>query len=369
VLKVISNYGCTDTVSRMVSIFNKPVVNFTLDNTCKGSNLVIANNTTFANGLARVKYNWNFGDNSQPSSAIVPVKVFGAIGGYYVTLTATDTVNGCFDSLRVLAQVKDKAMVDFTVGNGCVGKDVAFTNQSIIPGGLPAGVNPIYTYQFGDNTTSNNPNALHAYVLGGQKIVSLSVNLDGCIETKLDTIFISAPISISFNKDSLTPNNVRFTANKPGLARYSWNFGDGSAIVNTTSNVITHIFDRKGWNVVTLTVQDSNSCDAVYVDSVNIDRRVGLEDNSFASSVNFNIYPNPFTSTSKIEFDLNSAEKVSVEVFDMLGRKVYSQNVGTMTAGVQSINLNENQFDAKSAVYMVRVYIGNDVISRQLVKQ
>ena len=369
ILKVISNYGCTDTVSRMVSIYNKPVVNFTIDNTCKGSNMIITNNTTFANGLSSVKYNWNFGDNSLPNSAAVPVKAFGAVGTYYVTLTATDTVNGCFDSLRVLAQVKESAMADFTVENGCVGKDVPFTNQSIIPGGLPVGVNPIYTYQFGDNTTSNNPNALHAYVLGGSKTINLIVDIQGCRDTATKSIMISAPIAISFIKESLTPNNVRFTANKPGLARYSWNFGDGSAIVNTTSNVITHIFDRKGWNVVTLTVQDSNSCDAVYVDSVNIDRRVGLEDNSFASSVNFNIYPNPFTSTSKIEFDLNSAEKVSVEVFDMLGRKVYSQNVGTMTAGIQSINLNENQFDAKSAVYMVRVYIGNDVISRQLVKQ
>jgi PKD repeat protein len=369
ILKVISNYGCTDTISRLVSIYNKPVVNFTVDNTCKGSNMIIANNTTFANGLSSVKYNWNFGDNSLPSSSVVPVKSFGAIGSYYVTLTATDTVNGCFDSLRVLAQVKDRAMADFTAENGCVGKDVPFTNQSIIPGGLPVGVNPTYTYQFGDNSTSNSPNALHAYVLGGSKTINLIVDIQGCRDTATKSIVISAPIAISYNKDSLTPNNVRFTANKPGLARYSWNFGDGSPIVNTTSNVITHIFDRKGWNVVTLTVQDSNACDAIYVDSVNIDRRVGIEDNSFASSVNFNIYPNPFTSTAKIEFDLNTAEKVSVEVFDMLGRKVYSQNVGNMAAGVQSINLNENQFDAKSAVYMVRVYIGNDVISRQLIKQ
>ncbi|MFN3445885.1 MAG: PKD domain-containing protein, partial [Bacteroidia bacterium] len=39
ILKVISNYGCTDTISTTVSVFNKPTAAFTLDNTCKGSNL------------------------------------------------------------------------------------------------------------------------------------------------------------------------------------------------------------------------------------------------------------------------------------------------------------------------------------------
>jgi PKD repeat protein len=364
VLKVISNYGCIDTVSKVVNIFNKPVVNFTLDNTCKGSNLIINNNTTFAGGLARVKYRWNFGDNTLPRTEAVPNKAFGAIGSYFVTLVATDSVNGCLDSMRIVAQVKDKAMADFTAENGCVGKDVNFTNQSIVP----AGTSPVFTYLFGDNGTSNQPNTTHAYAIGGSKTIRFIVDIDGCKDTATKSIIISLPISVDYTIDSLSPNSYRFTANRTGLARYTWNFGDGTPLVNTSSNVYTHIFDRKGWNVVTLTVQDSNACDAVSVDSVFIDRRVGLND-VIAENVNFNVYPNPFATTTNVAFDLDKSEKVVLDVYDMMGRKVYTYQAGTLTAGPQSIEIDETKFDAKSAVYMIRLSIGTDVISRQLIKQ
>lgn len=266
--------------------------------------------------------------------------------------------------MRIVAQVKEKAMADFTAENGCVGKDVTFTNQSIIP----AGTSPVFTYAFGDNSTSNQPNTTHAYVQGGTKTITFTVDIDGCKDIATKSIVISLPISVDFTIDSLSPNSYRFTANRTGLARYTWNFGDGTPIVNTSSNVYTHIFDRKGWNVVTLTVQDSNACDAVAVDSVEIDRRVGLND-LLAERVNFNVYPNPFATSSKVVFDLDKSEKVVLDVYDMMGRKVYTYQAGTLTAGSQNIEIDETKFDAKSAVYMIRLSIGSDVVSRQLIKQ
>lgn len=364
VLKVISNYGCTDTVSRVVSIYNKPVVNFTLDNTCKGSSLVINNNTTFADGLGKLRYRWNFGDNTLPRTEAVPVKTFGAIGSYFVTLLATDTLNGCFDSLRIVAQVKEKAMADFTVDNGCVNKGLLFTNQSIVP----ANTTPTFSYQFGDNTTSSSPNPTHTYVTSGSKTINLTVDIDGCKDVATKTIIISSPITVEFAKEWLSHNNVKFTSNRTGLARYSWDFGDGTPVLNTSSNVVTHIFERKGVNNVTLTVQDSNACDAMFTDTVSINRNVGMND-ILAEQLNFNVYPNPFATSTKVVFDLDKSEKVTLEVYDMLGRKVYTNNAGNLNAGSHSMEVNESNFDAKSAVYMIRLTIGTNVISRQLVKQ
>jgi PKD repeat protein len=364
VLKVISNYGCTDTISTTVSVFNKPSAAFTIDNACKGSNLIINNNSTFADGLTRVKYRWTFGDNSAPKTDATPVHAFGAIGTYFVKLVATDSVNGCVDSIQSIATVKDKAIADFTTSNGCAGKAVTFTNQSIVP----PSVTPTFTYIFGDNSTSNIPNTTHSYISGGVKQPKLIVDVDGCRDTATKTITISSALSVNFVSDKLDSNKVRFTSNRTGLSRYSWNFGDGTPIVNTSSNAITHIFDRKGVYNVELTILDANSCDASYSESITINANVGLNE-ELAAQLKFNVYPNPFTQSTKVEFDLENSENVKLEVFDMIGRNVYTHHAGLLTAGKQNIELNETQFSAKSAVYMVRVHIGNNVITRQLIKE
>ncbi len=364
ILKVISNYGCIDTISANVSVFNKPVASFTLDNTCKASNLIINNNSTFADGLGRVKYTWTFGDNSMPKTDAVPVHSYGAVGTYFVKLVARDSVNGCIDSVQTIATVKDKAVADFTTSNGCAGKPVTFTNQSIVP---PA-VTPVFTYLFGDNNTSNSPNTTHSYLTGGVKQPRLVVDVAGCRDTATKTVNISSALSVSFTYTKLDSNRVRFTSNRVGLTRYTWNLGDGTPVVNTTNNVITHIFDRKGNYNVTLTILDSNLCDASYSESVAINANVGLNE-ELAAQLKFNVYPNPFSSLTNVEFDLEKSENVKVEVYDMIGRNVYTNNAGVLTAGKQTIELNETHFSAKSAVYMVRVGIGNSVITRQLIKQ
>ncbi len=364
ILKVISNYGCTDTVSTTVSVFNKPTAAFTLDNTCKASNLIINNNSTFADGIGRVKYTWTFGDNSMPKTQAVPVHSFGAVGTYFVKLVVRDSVNGCVDSIQTIATVKDKAIADFTTSNGCAGKAVTFTNQSIVP---PA-VTPVFTYLFGDNNTSNSPNTTHSYLTGGVKQPKLIVDVAGCRDTATKTINISSALSVNFTFNKLDSNRVRFTANRVGLTRYSWNFGDGTPVINSTSNAVTHIFDRKGNYNVTLTILDSNLCDAAYSESVAINANVGLNE-ELAAQLKFNVYPNPFSTSTNVEFDLEKSENVKVEVYDMIGRNVYTNNAGVLTAGKQTIELNETQFSAKSAVYMVRVQIGNSVITRQLIKQ
>jgi PKD repeat protein len=364
ILKVISNYGCTDTVSTAVSVFNKPTAAFTLDNACKGSNLIINNNSTFANGLGTVKFRWSFGDNSAIKTESTPVHAFGAVGTYYVQLVASDSVNGCVDSIQTIATVKDKAIADFTTTNGCAGRAVSFTNQSIVP---PA-VTPVFTYIFGDNNTSNSPNTTHSYLTGGVKQPKLIVDVAGCRDTATKTITISSALSVNFVSTKLDSSKVRFTSNRSGLSLYSWNFGDGTPVVNTTSNTITHIFDRKGIYNVALSILDSNSCDASYNESITINANVGLNE-ELASQLKFNVYPNPFAQSTKVEFDLEKAEEVKLEVFDMIGRNVYTLNAGVLTAGKQNIELNETQFAAKSAVYMLRVHIGNNVITRQLIKE
>ncbi len=365
-LKVISNFGCTDTVSRVISVFNKPVATYTVDNTCRGKNLTLNNTSTFANGLDKVRFTWNFGDNSQPSNALNPTKSYGATGEYNLKLVALDTVNGCSDSMVNRITVKPSAKSEFSVGNGCVNTAIEFTNLSIVP----PGVTPSYAWTFGDGNTAVSPNPVNTYTSGGNKNVSLIVNVNGCRDTSSKIISISNARTVSFTKvygsDS---TSYTFTASDPNFARFEWDFGDGSKRTSTTPSV-TNVFPQKGTYTVTLLAIDSNGCSAQFTDNnVKVDKTVGVKYNALEAKVNFNVYPNPFSNSTNVVFELNQTQEVALEVYDLLGRRVYAEGARTLTAGKHLMNLDDSKFDARSSAYMVRLHIGNEVISRQVIKE
>ncbi len=65
-------------------------------------------------------------------------------------------------------------------------------------------------------------------------------------------------------------------------------------------------------------------------------------------------YPNPFTSTTTIQFDLPETSEVRLQVMDMLGREVISVPTQTVDAGAErSIVVNGN--DLSSGIYLYRI--------------
>ena len=65
-------------------------------------------------------------------------------------------------------------------------------------------------------------------------------------------------------------------------------------------------------------------------------------------------YPNPFNPSTNIQFDLHVAAEVSVDVFDLLGRKVMTLSVQQMNAGAaQSIPVDASAL--ASGMYLYRV--------------
>jgi len=65
-------------------------------------------------------------------------------------------------------------------------------------------------------------------------------------------------------------------------------------------------------------------------------------------------YPNPFNPSTSVDFDLPASADVSVEVFDMLGRKVLATPSQTRTAGTsQAIRVDASALPSGSYVYRV----------------
>ena len=81
-------------------------------------------------------------------------------------------------------------------------------------------------------------------------------------------------------------------------------------------------------------------------------------------------YPNPFNPTTTISFDLPEASDVTLEVFDMMGRRVATLVNGQLSAGAYEAQWNARS-DAGSAVasgvYLYRLQAGSFVATQRMV--
>ena len=82
---------------------------------------------------------------------------------------------------------------------------------------------------------------------------------------------------------------------------------------------------------------------------------------SITPQTDFSVYPNPFTSQLEINVT-DPADKMQVDVFDILGRKMYSQQWGK----AQNINLNLGAFT--SGIYMLTLTAEGKTITRRIIK-
>jgi len=82
--------------------------------------------------------------------------------------------------------------------------------------------------------------------------------------------------------------------------------------------------------------------------------------------ISISAYPNPFTSSATIEFELINTANVSVEVFDLNGKKVADLYKGTAEAGLSyQVQLNGN--DLPPGIYLYRIIAGDTMYNDRLI--
>ena len=76
-------------------------------------------------------------------------------------------------------------------------------------------------------------------------------------------------------------------------------------------------------------------------------------------------YPNPFFSTTVIRFDLPSSERVLLEVFDLMGRKISTIVNNTLKAGSHQVVWQVS--DLPSGIYFYRLESESHTASKSMV--
>ncbi len=371
-LKTTSNYGCVDSTSKVVTVYDKPRAGFTAGIACQGAVVALNNNTTYSGAPNKVIYNWNFGDFTPISTDFAPVKSYGVLGTYTIRLVAQDTINNCSDTTTKTVEVNERPLALWAIlsTGGCEKTPLDFVNGSI----PPVGQTLTYNWAFGDGQTSTATNPTNTYATanaGVKYAVSLTATTNkGCFDTKTDSILVAPSPTPTFLVDVVSCNTLGFTPTA-GFGQYTWDFGDAPPVVRPDGRQ-TNVYQTKGIHKVTLTVTTTvGNCVGSFTDSSENTRTtctIGM-DELFASKFNLSVYPNPFDDAANISYNLTSTEDVTVTVYDLVGRNVAQVKHANQSAGNHTVKLDESTFKSTSSIYMVRIQIGEDVITKQLLRK
>ncbi|MCI4324341.1 MAG: PKD domain-containing protein [Thermoplasmata archaeon] len=164
-------------------------------------------------GSVYVTEGWVFGDGSA-SSGLTASHAFGTAGVFTVGLWTNDSIGASsFTSLPIRVNPSLIAGASANASQPLVGSPVEFT--SVVAGGTGPDT---YWWSFGDGSTSNSPNATHAYSATGAYKATLVVNdsVGGSHSTRLPIDVIS-PGVMRIAPPNVTLNS-RYTATDLTLA-------------------------------------------------------------------------------------------------------------------------------------------------------
>ncbi|NVO04245.1 MAG: PKD domain-containing protein, partial [Bacteroidetes bacterium] len=110
----------------------------------------------------------------------------------------------------------------------------------------------------------------------------------------------------------------------------------------------------------------SNGGNNIYIDDINITSpNVGVDEIS-SSIVDFQIIPNPLTETSQISFNISQKSTTKIEIFDILGKKIFEIPENTLNSGNYKYSISKKEFKS-NGIYFVRFTSNNISVNKKIV--
>ncbi|MCB9262117.1 MAG: gliding motility-associated C-terminal domain-containing protein [Flavobacteriales bacterium] len=243
-LTVTTNNGCTNTITKDVTVYILPEANFVAAPVCENNAMQFVNASAI--GYGTMTYDWNFAGQGT-STAKDPSFTFNGFGQFNVRLIAISN-NGCRDTINRSVTIYAAPTADFSVADVCIGDASVFVNNSSVPAGDTM---VEYFWNFGDSEFSGLKNPMHQYAASGSYNVTLRVKSNrGCENTVAKVANVIALPDVNLTADGTTEfcdgDSVTLRANA-NARTYNWSWTGGSS----TNGSITA--KDSGWYKVTIT--------------------------------------------------------------------------------------------------------------------
>ncbi|MBI3511658.1 MAG: T9SS type A sorting domain-containing protein [Bacteroidetes bacterium] len=324
---VITAAGCSNSDTINVTINNQPNANLGPDTAiCTAAIVLDAGNPG-------ATYLWNNAATSQTISA--------GTGTWSVQITDP---SGCSaqDTVVVTANVPP------SVSAG-PDQDICPSQSATLTGS--GGLTYVWSTGAPTQSISVSPSTTTTYYVTGTDINGCSAS-----DVVLVNVLPGSNAQFIFNVTGATAN---FTNQSTNAVSYSWNFGDASG-TNTSANP-SHTYNVNGTYTVTLTVTGPCGTDT-YTQVVTI-TQVGLQDVDLANSLS--IYPNPNDGQFTVSFEFSKAKNVTIEVVDVAGRNIFTDEESNITSFKKEIGLTA----ADNGMYLVRILTNDGVVTEKVMVQ
>lgn len=258
--------GCKDSSSNSVVIAPNPTASFTRADVCKGDSARFTNTTVAPLGFTP-SYSWTYGDGNSGTKKN-PAYLYGAIGKYQVSLTASLT-NGCSSTYTRDIDVYSKPQPSFAVADGCDGDSIAYVDGSAIQ------LDTIDTYDwaFGDTKTSTATSPKHLYSGPGSYSVKLILtSVKGCKDSLSKTVDVNeAPVSTFSVSNECNGDSSAFSNSSSittgTISSYEWTYGDGFSSSATSPK---HLYANSGTYSVQLVSFSNEGCSDTSIKSTTV---------------------------------------------------------------------------------------------------
>jgi hypothetical protein len=189
-------------------------------------------------------------------------------------------------------------------------------------------------------------------------------NSFGCsaVSNALAITSTAPSITLSYNYTPTTNvcinKDVSFTNTSANTSGWDFSWKDGSTEISTDAASFTHQFTTAGTKSVSLNATTTTGCVATPISkNIVVKTCVGIEENL---SEQIKIYPNP-SKDGRFTISSTTTNPLNVNITDILGKTVYSQNLGTISK--QVINLGNVQ----NGVYFIEINNGSSTTIQKLI--
>lgn len=241
-LQITDQNNCSDNqIFNSITVTVAPIALFSTSN--NPSSCTVPHTVNFVNNSqgTGVNYLWDFGDGNT-STAANPSHTYTTLGSYNVSLIASDA--NCSDTLTknnfVQLQLVD---TQFSMDNDSICFGLPFKPINNTQGAT------LYSWQWGDGTTSNQKDASHVYPDSGWYRVRLvASNGPVCIEDFVDSVYVQrlfADFTTSKQYFCQKGDTTIFTATGINADYFHWNNRDANPFSNT-NNPYFHVQNNLG---------------------------------------------------------------------------------------------------------------------------
>ena len=229
-------------------------------------------------------WSWAFGDGASGSGAATR-HVFAEAGTYTIVLTVEDNDGATATTSRSVSVEAPEP--ESEPPNSAPRADFSWNcdlQHCVFDAGASQDDGEIVSWRwnFGDGRQASGERVTHEYETGGRFRVSLTVEDDQgasdgdwtYVDVELPDKTPVAQFSVDCSERNCTLDAGSSTDSTGGVARYDWDFGDGSTGVGRS---VTHEYTRDGVYRVTLKVTDGNTLSDTRTQTVTLESERAIE--------------------------------------------------------------------------------------------